>query len=47
MNDLADFDFSLEFSASFATMVLTTSFAAGVTPSKFAFDQPGRSDAGR
>src|ERR1700682_1570002 len=44
MTELADFDFSLEFSAPFATMVLSTCFATGATPGHFSFDEPGHSD---
>src|SRR5438034_9570592 len=42
MTELADFDFSLEFSEQFATRVLQTCFTSGATPGRFSYDQAGQ-----
>ncbi|PDT48164.1 hypothetical protein CO661_09850 [Sinorhizobium fredii] len=39
MTELAEFDFSLEFSTGFATKVLQACFASGATPGRFSYDQ--------
>jgi hypothetical protein len=43
MSDLANFDFSLEFSRQFATNVLQACFKTQATPGRFSYDQLGAS----
>lgn len=42
MTELADFDFSLEFSEQFATRILQACFTEGATPRRFSYDQTGQ-----
>lgn len=42
MTELADFDFSLEFSKQFATRILQACFTEGATPGRFSYDQTGQ-----
>ncbi|WP_407120124.1 hypothetical protein [Bradyrhizobium sp. STM 3561] len=42
MTELADFDFSIEFSSRFATELLQACFLVGATPGRVSYDQTGQ-----